>query len=1188
MIEATPDAGTDGSRGPGLSSWLAMVGIAIRRLVADRAIVVSTAALIVVGMVQLAAAPIYTRAVSVGALRWSVLTAPAEQSVVEATISTTPETLDTIDPVVLAELRRSLPEVSAEISRRLVTGSFALPDQPSEDRTDLTVLISVTGLSEHATVVDGSWPRSQAGDGPIPAAIEDEVADGLGFAVGDVIDLVARPGDWPIQVEVVGRYQLDDRGDRFWTGQPLLSAGVLEAPTYRTLGPLVVDEGDLLAGRGGRVTGQWLADPDLDRLTDGEAERLAAALSGFPTRLEEAVADLDQDITRRIGRVEGDTGLPRLLVDATRSVSVSRAGVLALSAQLTVLAGLALALGAGQLWEARRDHTALVLARGGGRTHLMALAAVEAVVLVVPAALAAPALAVLALRALGRWGPLSSIGFPVEPEVGALVTGPVVLAGLAMIAILVLPAARSPRVLDPVGRHRRQGRGAALAGLGLDIGLGVLTVGVLWQLGRLGSGARSVVGDRFGVDPLLVVAPALALATGAVVTLRLIPLLVRSAEGLVERTKSVVGALAGWQIARRPTEQARAVFLLSLALAIGGFGAAHAETWRASQADQADQQVGAEVRVFPDRRTGQAMDPLHLVSSHRTLPAVEAVAPVTRGQGSLPASDEPGVFLAIDGAAAPAVVRGRDEGLAEAMAAITTARPRWSGLALPAGAVALSLEVTAVEEPVLIEVEPMLEAETEAGADTDADSGTGQETPADDPAAEPELVELPPAFEAWLDVVLQDGDGLLHRRQLGRLTSTPEPTTLTTNLADGPDDGRPSEPLTIVGLELRLPVPERPARTVELTIGRLTTEGADGQAIELPIADGSTRWRESITIAARLAEAPSLLILDRADGTTATDTTGSADLGLRLTTGASPPTFGAAPALAVFELRPGHRDLPDALPVAADARWLAASGTEIGDPIDLPAFGLTDRAAVVAAAVDGFPTVDPAGELVVVADLATLQAVTYEPGRRVSPIDELWLATAGSTGPAEPDGNTVPDGADPGPLAATLAGPPFNSAEVQDRAAVEAGLRTDPVALAPIAAYTIGAGAALALAVVVFATGAALSGRLRKPELLLLRALGLSPGQIARWLGVEHLIQLTIAAASGLAVGVTLSLTILPRLAVDRDGRPVLPTPRTVIPWDTVALIGLVPLAALAVILVVQVRAIARATGAAELRGEGE
>jgi len=1186
MIEATAESGTDGSRGPGgTSSWLAMIGIAIRRLMADRAIVASTAALIIVGMVQLAAAPIYTRAVSVGALRWSVLTAPADQSVVEATISTTPETLDTIDPVVLAELRRSLPGVSAETSRRLVTGSFALPDQPSEERTDLTVLTSVTGVADHATMLDGAWPRSQAGEGPILAAIEEEVAGELGFAVGDVIDLVARPGDWPIQVEVVGRYRLDDRGDRFWTGQPLLSAGALEAPTYRTLGPLVVDEGDLLAGRGGRVTAHWLADPDLDRLTDTEAERLAAALSGFSTRLEEGVGGLDQDITRRLGRVDGETGLPRLLVDTTRSVAVSRAGVLALSAQLTVLAGLALALGAGQLWEARRAHTALVMARGGGRAHLMVLAAVEAVVLVVPAALAAPALAVLVLRALGRWGPLSSIGFPVEPEVGALVTGPVLLAGLAMIAILVLPAARSPRVLDPAGRHRRQGRGAAMAGLGLDVGLGVLTVGALWQLGRLGNGARSVVGDRFGVDPLLIVAPALALATGAVLTLRLIPLLVRSAEGLVDRTRSVIGALAGWQIARRPAEQARAVFLLALALAIGGFGAAHAETWRASQSDQADQQVGAAVRVFPDRRTGQSMDSLHLVTAHRDLAAVEAVAAVTRGQGSLPASDEPGVFLAIDGAAAPTVVRGRDDGLAEAMAAITAARPRWSGLALPAGAVALSLEVTAVEEPVLVQVESILDPATDSESDPnpDSDSAAG----ADDPAAEPEFEELPLAFDGWLDVLIQDGDGLLHRRQLGRLTTALEPASLRIDLADSPGAGRPSEPLTIVGLELRLPVPEPPARSVELTVGRLTADGDDGRSIEIPIVDGSTRWRASTTIAARLAEAPSLLVLDGADGTAGTDGAGSTDLGLRLATGSSPVFFGGAQSVAVFELRPGHRDRPDALPVAADARWLAASGTEIGDPVDLPAFGLNDRAAVVAAAVDGFPTVDPAGQLVVVADLATLQALTYEPGRRLATIDELWLATADPTGATDPDGATDSDGAAPAPLATTLTGPPFNSAGVEDRAAVEAGLLTDPVALAPIAAYTIGAGAALALAVVVFATGTALSGRLRRPELLLLRAIGLSPGQIARWLAVEHLLQLVIAAASGLAVGLALSLAILPRLAVDRDGRPVLPAPRTVIPWDTVALIGLVPLAALAIILVIQVRAIARATGAAEVRGEG-
>ncbi len=67
------------------------------------------------------------------------------------------------------------------------------------------------------------------------------------------------------------------------------------------------------------------------------------------------------------------------------------------------------------------------------------------------------------------------------------------------------------------------------------------------------------------------------------------------------------------------------------------------------------------------------MDPLHLLTAHRDLEEVTTVAAVTRSQGSLPASSDPGVFLAIDGEAAAAVVRGRDEGVAEAMAAITSA-----------------------------------------------------------------------------------------------------------------------------------------------------------------------------------------------------------------------------------------------------------------------------------------------------------------------------------------------------------------------------------------------------------------------------------------------------------------------------------------------------------------------------------
>src|ERR687897_938341 len=81
-------------------------------------------------------------------------------------------------------------------------------------------------------------------------------------------------------------------------------------------------------------------------------------------------------------------------------------------------------------------------------------------------------------------------------------------------------------------------------------------------------------------------------------------------------------------------------------------------------------------------------------------------------------------------------------------------------------------------------------------------------------------------------------------------------------------------------------------------------------------------------------------------------------------------------------------------------------------------------------------------------------------------------------------------------------------------------LATDPVALGIIGVLSIGVVAAGLFAVVGFIVSAAVSARERVTEFALLRALGLSSGQLSGWLSLENatLAVISLVAGSGLGL----------------------------------------------------------------------
>ena len=145
----------------------------------------------------------------------------------------------------------------------------------------------------------------------------------------------------------------------------------------------------------------------------------------------------------------------------------------------------------------------------------------------------------------------------------------------------------------------RRGRQAVLSGAtraGADLALVVLAVLACWQLRRY-SAVSTSSGGPSAIDPVLVLAPALALAGGTVLTLRLLPIAARGVDRLSAGGRGLTSALAGWQFSRQPLRQGGAALLLVMAVATGTLALAQHQSWTRSAADQAAYVTGGDVQV---------------------------------------------------------------------------------------------------------------------------------------------------------------------------------------------------------------------------------------------------------------------------------------------------------------------------------------------------------------------------------------------------------------------------------------------------------------------------------------------------------------------------------------------------------------------------------------------------------------
>ena len=1099
-----------------MHSLLAGWRVSLHRTGADWPIVAAAWLSTLLAAVLLSTGPIYASAASEAGVRRALADAPPSATYVRASYYTAPEAADNADNAVRAALHQAIDALGGEVVRDAQsTESFSFAGRARGVVEERAVIGFAEGISDHARLIAGAWPTDDPGpEAPMPVAVLDTVASQLRLRVGVDVPLVVHHFDeaTTLPMRVVGIFTISAPTDPYWQGDDQLAFGVVDHRTYLTYGPLLTTPARFFAlPELTSVQARWRAFPNLARLTVAEAPRFKGRLNALPDVLNVAAGD-ELDVA---------TGLPPILEAAERSLLVSGASVLLLMLQLAILAAYAIVLTAALLVDHRRIDTAMLRTRGADPWQLTLLSLGEALLLAVPAVLLGPWLAAAALLALNAAGPLADVGLTLAPRVTSQAYLAAAAAGAVCVALMVVPvllgARRFAEAERDVSRAETRTFGQRM---GLDVALLAISAIALWQLRLYGAPLTKSVRGSLGLDPLLVAAPAIGLLAGGVLALRILPAIALAAERGVARGRSLVAALGIQQLARRPLRYTRSALLLIIAVSTGVFALSYAATWSGSQRDQADFQSGAAVRAVPDHTVG-AMPSWALPAAYAAYVPADRIAPVERLVDGLGFGADSGDVLGIDADTAADVVLFRADqsgtSLRTMMQALRSGRPAPQLPVLPDGTAYLRV----LPRLELLRIQRFIFSLN---------------------APEPRIERVDPEHlgdvQLGINAVVRDARGLLYAVDSAQVRFRPgEPITFGLTSAAPTNGEEMVGPLQLARLSVEVWLPEDTVASKGFVglAGVSAAAQSSGPWTDVPLNDIGG-WKASMTGFGGEGGLPA----DESGGV-ALALTGGGVQGTLFGQGLSGPPNDV-------QLMPASlATLSDAVPVIANRAFLAATDAAPSGTVAARLDGVP-RTLSVAGVVDQFPGTTP-GRPVVVIDERTLGLVRLQSTGAVRDAGEWWFGTTGGTSQQ---------------LAETLAAPPFKSGQVLTAAARARALSRDPVAVGILGALTLGFVAAALFAVVGLVVSAVVSARQRRTEFAVLRALGLSGGQLSGWLWLENGGVVAISLLAGTGLGLVIGWLVLPFVTVTQEGTAPVPAAIIQVPWDRILVLELIGAVALA------------------------
>lgn len=1060
-------------------------------LLLSAALVMATAA-----TTSIAAVPVSVDAIEQAGLRRVIAGAPPAGQGIEVTGRGMPDDWTSAMSAIESEFTERLP---ADLSTLWLarTDSYTI-----DGRDEAGLITSVASLQKGEGLirtVDGSM-TTDAPRGSIPVWLHADAAQTLDLEVGDDVQLDSRAGS--VRVHLIALVLPVDELDPLWFDRRDVRDPATVTGSFTDIGPFMTDPSSFTSlDRSATFSWRGVVDP-----------------ASVATEL---VPELSSGVTEAVSTLRTSTGsapltitteLPALLAATDVALGATRAVVAVLLVQLVGLALYGLSLAATAVTTTREVDTALLRSRGARASQIGAIAAVEALLVVLPAVVLGPLVATRVVELIGRWGPIAVAGLELDPRLRPSALVGSLLVGILAIVIIVWPAlvaARSSGSTSP-SRNRVEGPNL-LQRTGADLVVAGLAIAGLWRLTRTTVATGDSSGG-IGIDPVLVVAPTLGVIAASLITLRIVTVSAAAGQRCAAAGRGLAPALAGWEVARRPRRSSRLAVLVVLSVTVGTFALVQGSTWQRSHQDRANAIVSVDVRAEVARGNAAVVEPLAAARAHAEMPGVIGVAPYAEMTTSFTNQLAAVPTIAVDSVAVGPLLRMRDDlrgGLDDP-----------GGLHRPPDLAAVDLGEPTGDVTVAVDVGRLDSGEPPRSGDGDAggpDDGVG------------------------VTLILVDGNGTLHRLVADRPASIDASTTVTFSLSSpvAGVDVRATGPLRLVGLEVSASIPFDSG-----------APGSETEPLRLEIVLRDLRvGTQAVDIAVRdwTAEPPQTNPTTVAAPDVDVDTRGT-HVVVTLDTGTK---MQQRSVLAVSVL-PSRRGQPDpgasaelpAVPIAVTDDLLDDLGLQVGDTAVAAIDGTTVTIEIVAA-VPAVPFVVESPRAVLV-DWGTITAARFALSGRLS------LPTGWALG--------VDAGHDPDRLRATLLAEPLSSREVLDRESLAESFARDPISIGLFAGLALALGTSLLVAVVGLLLSAVVGARERRASYSVLRAMGAPAAHLRRWLLLETVPLISLSVGAGLLAGLALCRVTMTGLTLTATGDPTVPPPVMVVPW-----IGVGALVAIAV-----------------------
>ncbi|MGD0608633.1 MAG: FtsX-like permease family protein, partial [Streptosporangiaceae bacterium] len=624
--------------------------LALRRMTAYRAVLAAAALTTLVAATVAAALAVFTGQALPQAVTHDLVQAPGTALSI-TTLASGPSQAATDSAALRSRIAAAMPGIPFGFHEALWSDPLGLvpgalpapPPSAGQGNTALLVAASMSEIASHASLVAGQWPAASGSSRPqaIPAVLPVSAAALLHVRPGDVLRLRDRTTNALVSFDITGVFaprQGTAPADSYWKLSYFPANGRAASFGSTTYGPLVVSQ----AALGPALTmlsGSWVAQPDMTAFGDGDLSSMSASVAALAESLPDSSV---------LNGAQLVTSLPSVLAETASSLAVARLILVISALELLVLAIAALLAVARLVATQREGETALLVARGATRSQLTRLTAAEVIPLSALVSVAGALAGIRLASVLVTAGPLGGVGLRLAGRPGIW---PDALGAAIAVTVIAAATLLAPGLTPTPGaartRRGRQATMAAAARAGLDIALLVLAVLAGEQLRHYSAASD---GGTAGIDPVLALAPALALAAGSVATLRLLPLAARAADWLAGRGSRLTASLASWQFSRMPVRQGGAALLLIMAVATGTLALAQHASWLTSASDQAAFATGGDVQVD-----------LPAALAPGGAGAVTAARGVTHAMAVVQNQASPGEVIAVDAAQAPQVVRLRGD-----------------------------------------------------------------------------------------------------------------------------------------------------------------------------------------------------------------------------------------------------------------------------------------------------------------------------------------------------------------------------------------------------------------------------------------------------------------------------------------------------------------------------------------------